>query len=169
MLKAIHAQENQGRPPRPKASAVVDELRRQRMGRAAELVDADAHETLTYYAFPDCHWIREIRTNNPARADHARDPATNARGRGVPRRSVLPEPRRGPAPATSPGDRAVQIDVFANELGGDLGPGAGWSPARPRVIDPAEPRFIGEHDPQATTAPGGSRLAFLTAFGKPFF
>ncbi len=53
-------------------------------------------------------------------------------------------------------DRSVQIDVFANELGGDLGPGAGWSPARPRAVDPAETRFIGEHDPQATTAPGGS-------------
>ena len=47
-----------------KASAVVDELRRQRMGRAADLVDTHVRETLTYYAFPDCHWIK-IRTNNP--------------------------------------------------------------------------------------------------------
>jgi len=37
------------------------------------------------------------------------------------------------------------------------------------AVDPAEPRFIGEHDPQATTAPGGSPPAFLTALGKPFF
>src|SRR5580704_15475313 len=45
-------------------------------------------------------------------------------------------------------DRAVQIDVFANELGGDLGPGANRGPARPWPVDPAETRFIGEHDPQ---------------------
>ena len=47
-----------------RARRVVDELRRQRMGRAADLVDAHVAETLTYYAFPDCHWIK-IRTNNP--------------------------------------------------------------------------------------------------------
>jgi putative transposase len=63
MLKAIHAQETRA-TAEAKASAVVDELRRQRMGRAADLVDAHAHETLTSYAFPDCHWIK-IRTNNP--------------------------------------------------------------------------------------------------------
>jgi transposase-like protein len=63
MLKAIHAQETRG-TAEAKASAVVDELRRQRMGRAADLVDAHVAETLTYYAFPDCHWIK-IRTNNP--------------------------------------------------------------------------------------------------------
>ena len=34
------------------------------MGRAADLVDAHVSETLTYYAFPDCHWIK-LRTNNP--------------------------------------------------------------------------------------------------------
>ena len=63
MLKAIHAQETRA-TAEAKASAVVDELRRQRMGRAADLVDAHVAETLTYYAFPDCHWIK-IRTNNP--------------------------------------------------------------------------------------------------------
>ena len=63
MLKAIHAQETRA-TAEAKASAVVDELRRQRMGRAADLVDAHIAETLTYYAFPDCHWIK-IRTNNP--------------------------------------------------------------------------------------------------------
>jgi transposase-like protein len=35
-----------------------------RLGRAADLVDAHVGETLTYYAFPDCHWIK-LRTNNP--------------------------------------------------------------------------------------------------------
>jgi transposase-like protein len=34
------------------------------MGRAAELVDAHIGETLTFYAFPDSHWIK-LRTNNP--------------------------------------------------------------------------------------------------------
>ena len=43
MLKAIHAQETRA-TAEAKASAV--------------------RETLTYYAFPDCHWIK-IRTNNP--------------------------------------------------------------------------------------------------------
>ena len=63
MLKAIHAQENRA-AAEAKARTVVDELRRQRMGRAAELVDAHIGETLTYYAFPDSHWIK-LRTNNP--------------------------------------------------------------------------------------------------------
>jgi putative transposase len=63
MLKAIHAQETRA-TAEAKASAVVDELRRQRMARAADLVDAHVAETLTYYAFPDCHWIK-LRTNNP--------------------------------------------------------------------------------------------------------
>jgi putative transposase len=63
MMKAIHAQENRA-AAEAKARAVIDELRRQRMGRAADLVDAQVAETLTYYAFPDSHWIK-LRTNNP--------------------------------------------------------------------------------------------------------
>jgi transposase-like protein len=63
MLKAIHAQENR-EAALAKARAIIDELRRQRMGRAAELVDDHVSETLTYYAFPDSHWIK-LRTNNP--------------------------------------------------------------------------------------------------------
>ena len=63
MLKAIHAQES--RPAaETKAQAVIDELRRQRLVRAAELIEAHVGETLTFYAFPDCHWIK-LRTNNP--------------------------------------------------------------------------------------------------------
>jgi Transposase, Mutator family len=46
MLKAIHAQENRA-AAEAKAAAVVDDLRRRRMGRAAELVDAHVRETLT--------------------------------------------------------------------------------------------------------------------------
>jgi transposase-like protein len=64
MLKAIHSQETQA-TAEAKASAVVNELRRQRMGRAADHVDTHVvRGTLTYYAFSDCHWIM-IRTNNP--------------------------------------------------------------------------------------------------------
>ena len=63
MLKAIHAQENRA-AAEAKACTVIDELRRQRMGRAADLVDDHVAETLTYYSFPDSHWIK-LRTNNP--------------------------------------------------------------------------------------------------------
>jgi len=63
MLKAIHAQESR-ETAADKANAVVDELRRQRMNRAAELVEAHVGETLTYYSFPDCHRIK-LKTNNP--------------------------------------------------------------------------------------------------------
>lgn len=63
MLKAIHAQENR-EAAREKASAVIAELRGQRMTRAAELIEESIGETLTYYAFPDIHW-QKIRTNNP--------------------------------------------------------------------------------------------------------
>jgi len=63
MLKAVHAQENRI-AAEEKARAIVAALRRQRLMRAAELVDANIGETLTYYAFPDSHWIK-LRTNNP--------------------------------------------------------------------------------------------------------
>ena len=63
MLKAIHAQESRA-AAEEKAGTVIADLRRQRLTRAAELVEESIGETLTYYAFPDCHWIK-IRTNNP--------------------------------------------------------------------------------------------------------
>jgi putative transposase len=63
MLKAIHAQETKA-TAEAKASAVVDELRRQRMGRAADLVDAHVGETLSQYAFPNRHSIN-LRTDSP--------------------------------------------------------------------------------------------------------
>jgi putative transposase len=63
MLKAIHAQENRA-AAQEKARAVIDELLRQRLKRAAELIDDSVGETLTYYAFPDSHWIK-LKTNNP--------------------------------------------------------------------------------------------------------
>jgi len=63
MLKAIHASEDRA-AAEDKAQQVVAKLRDQRMGRAAELVEASVGETLAYYAFPSEHW-RRIRTNNP--------------------------------------------------------------------------------------------------------
>ena len=35
-----------------------------RVTKAAELVEAKAHETPTYFAFPSNHW-RQVKTNNP--------------------------------------------------------------------------------------------------------
>jgi transposase-like protein len=63
MLKAIHAQESR-EAAQEKAAAVIDELRRQKLGKAADLVEAHIDETLSYYSFPDSHWLK-IRTNNP--------------------------------------------------------------------------------------------------------
>ena len=63
MLKAIHAAED-FEAAKAKAEQVVDKLRVQRLGRAAELVHNTVAETLAYYAFPEEHW-RRIRTNNP--------------------------------------------------------------------------------------------------------
>ena len=66
-------------------------------------------------------------------------------------------------------DRAVQIDVFANELGGDLGPDADRCPAWPWPVDAAETRFIGEQDPQVTASPSGSPLGFPHGIWKAIF
>lgn len=63
MLKAIHAAEDI-EAATAKAGLVVDKLRGQRLGGAADLVHNTVAETLAYYAFPEEHW-RRIRTNNP--------------------------------------------------------------------------------------------------------
>lgn len=63
MLKAIHAQESR-EAAMEKTRTVLDQLVRQKLGKAAELIEHCIGETLTYYAFPDSHW-RKIRTNNP--------------------------------------------------------------------------------------------------------
>ena len=39
-------------------------LRAMRLTKAAELVEAEAHETLTNFAFPSNHW-RQVKTSNP--------------------------------------------------------------------------------------------------------
>ena len=63
MLKAIHAQEKREAADE-KVRAVVSTLRDMRLGKAAELVEAKIHETLTYYNYPQAHWIK-LKTNNP--------------------------------------------------------------------------------------------------------
>jgi len=63
MLKAIHAQEDR-KAAAEKMNAVIAELRRQKLNKAADLLEESGHETLTFYAFPDSHWIK-LRTNNP--------------------------------------------------------------------------------------------------------
>lgn len=63
MLKAIHAQENR-KAAAEKMTAVIAELRRQKLNKAADLLQESGHETLTFYTFPDSHWIK-LRTNNP--------------------------------------------------------------------------------------------------------
>jgi transposase-like protein len=63
MLKAIHAQEDR-KAAAEKMASVIAELRAMKLARAAELLEQSGHETLTYYAFPDSHWLK-LRTNNP--------------------------------------------------------------------------------------------------------
>lgn len=63
MLKAIYAQENRKAADK-KVIQVITELKEMRLHKAAELVETKIHETLTFYKYPDTHWVR-IRTNNP--------------------------------------------------------------------------------------------------------
>ena len=70
-------------------------------------------------------------------------------------------------------DSTIQVDVFANELAGDLRPRSIGSPARSRAVHAAKARFVGEHDAQAATASGRNppglpdsvwKAVFLKAF-----
>ena len=63
MLKAIHAQESL-ETAQAKAANVITTLKGMKLGKAAGLLEQSTEETLTYYGFPDNHWVR-IRTNNP--------------------------------------------------------------------------------------------------------
>ena len=63
MLKAIYAQESLA-SAQAKTVNVVQQLRAMKVQTAVYLVEKKIHETLTYYQYPDTHWIR-IRTNNP--------------------------------------------------------------------------------------------------------
>jgi transposase-like protein len=63
MLKAIHAQEDEAAAA-AKVKEVIAKLKAMKLTTAAELVQSNAQETLTYFAFPSNHW-RQLRTNNP--------------------------------------------------------------------------------------------------------
>jgi Transposase and inactivated derivatives len=63
MLKAIHAQEDR-KATTEKMQAIIADLRSMRLTKAADFMEASGHETLTYYAFPDSHWVK-LKTNNP--------------------------------------------------------------------------------------------------------
>ena len=63
MLTAIHAQEG-GKAAAEKMQAVIAELRIIKLTKAAEPLAESGHEKVTYYGFPDSHWIK-LRTNNP--------------------------------------------------------------------------------------------------------
>src|SRR5215468_7493632 len=93
MLKATHASEDIA-AAREKAIRVIEKLRGLRLTRAAELVEAAVEETLTYYPFPEEHWLR-IRTNKPARAHPARDPAAHACHASLPPGYAISPARHG--------------------------------------------------------------------------
>ena len=63
----------------------------------------------------------------------------------------------------------MQIDVFANEPRGDLGPDADRGPAWPWPVAAAGTRFIGEHDPQPAASPGGGPFGFPQGMWKVVF
>ncbi len=108
MLKAIHAQEDR-KAAAEKMETVIAELRRQRLSKAADLLEKSGDETLTFYAFPDSHWIK-LRTNNPLErimreirrrtrvvgVRRGNDSLDRFHFRLTPRRQILPEPGRRP-------------------------------------------------------------------------
>ena len=57
MLKAIHAHKSR-QATQEKAATVVKDLRRQKLGKAADLVETHIDETLSHYSFPDSHWLK---------------------------------------------------------------------------------------------------------------
>lgn len=61
-MKTIHAQESK-KAAREKARAVVAEFRAIKLREAADKVEHDVEETLTYCDFPGEHWTK-IRANN---------------------------------------------------------------------------------------------------------
>jgi putative transposase len=62
MLKAIHASEDREAADQ-KAAVVCEKLRVMKLPKAAEKIEQNIQETLTYYRYPREHW-RRIRTNN---------------------------------------------------------------------------------------------------------
>jgi len=46
-----------------KVADICEKLREMKLPKAAELIEEKIEETLTYYSYPDNHWVR-LRTNN---------------------------------------------------------------------------------------------------------
>lgn len=63
MLKAIHASEDRAAAEET-AHRVKEKLLEMRLSNAAKKIEDSIQQTLTYYAFPEQHWLR-LRTNNP--------------------------------------------------------------------------------------------------------
>ena len=56
MIYSDYERKSANEAARAKANNVIAKLRAQRLAKAAELVEANVAETLTYYGFPDQHW-----------------------------------------------------------------------------------------------------------------
>ena len=63
MLKAIHAQESR-EAAEAKATDIIAKLRAMKLKAAADWVEKEIPETLTFYAYPSQHWLK-LKTNNP--------------------------------------------------------------------------------------------------------
>ena len=59
--------------------------------------------------------------------------------------------------------------IFADQLGGHFRSGPAWRPARSGPIDATKSRFVGEHDAQAATPPGGGAAGFVHSVRKAVF
>src|SRR5271167_552934 len=66
-------------------------------------------------------------------------------------------------------DRAVQINVFADQLGRHFWPRSNRRPAWPGPVHAAETRLISKHDAQTTTTPGGCPPGFPHSIRKAAF
>jgi len=102
------------RPRKAKAGLVVDKLRVQRLGPAAELVHNTGAETLAYYAFPEEHWHR-IRTNNPLERlmrEIRRRPVSWARFQTVSPASFLQRQGSGTSPRRVGPVSAISVWTF---------------------------------------------------------
>jgi putative transposase len=137
MLKAIHAQEDLPAAQR-KAADVVARLRNMRLGKAAELVETAVPETLAYYAFPGGA-LAPHPDQQSARAHHAGDSPSDARGRRIPRWQLGPQPGRCQAQAYR---RHALVDQTVSEYGAaqaaqrhDRLTGAGHRPKVRKILD----------------------------------
>lgn len=96
MLKAIHAQESR-EAAQEKAAMIIEDLRRQKLGKAAELMEAHIDEPLTFYL--PRQPLAQDQDQQSAEADHERNPTAHPRRGGIPGRAELPEPGGRPAEA----------------------------------------------------------------------